>query len=84
MPIIWVAGGYSGVAAGTYSSLNVAAALAAAAWVIAAGVAYWFGDDEPTPVVDVIYYLDPDPSWACESHPVGGCYGPEWGCNPSA
>lgn len=48
MPIYWVAAGATGVARYTQSQQqNIAAALAALGWLIAAGIAWWESQDQP-------------------------------------
>lgn len=49
MPIYWVAAGASGAARLSQNSQqNLAAALAAAGWLIAAGIAWWESQDGPS------------------------------------
>lgn len=82
MPLYWVAAEAAGEAAAIsqQAQQNIVAALAAAGWVISAGIAWWYGSSEPSAGVDVSYSFDPDPSWQCGEHPWGNCYGQDWGC----
>jgi hypothetical protein len=50
MPIYWVAANAPGIARGLSQATqqNIAAALAAAGWLIAAGIALWQGSDSPS------------------------------------
>jgi hypothetical protein len=81
MPLYWVAAEVAGEAAMTQATQQtIAAALAAAGWVIAAGIAWWYGSQEPQAAVSVSIEWDPDPSWQCAGHPNGGCYSQDWGC----
>jgi hypothetical protein len=85
MPIYWVGAQLAGEAApmAQQTVAEICAGLAAASWIIGAGIAYWFGPDEPKAVVDVSLNFDPDPSWACVWHPESDCYGTSMGCNAS-
>lgn len=82
MPIYWVAAQAAGEAEAlsVQAQLNLAAGLAAAGWVIAAGIAWWYGSDQPKATVDVSYTFDPGNGWQCASHPNGDCYSENWGC----
>lgn len=81
MPIYWTAAARAGTALSQNAQQDLAAALAFAGWVIAAGIAWWNGSDEPKGTVDYDIRLDPAPSWQCDWHPFDNCYGIEWGCN---
>ena len=80
MPLYWVAAARAGQAAAMTQAAqqNLMAGLAAASWIIGAGIAYWFGDDQPRAIVDVSIDFDPAPSWQCASHPFQSCYGDGW------
>lgn len=82
MPIILAEMAASGTAQAlsAQAEADLMAVLAAAGWVLAAGIAWWYGPDKPPASVDYSYTLDPDDSWACFDHPFGSCYGPRWGC----
>jgi hypothetical protein len=82
MPLYWVAAELAGEAEPLtqQAQQNIAAALAAAGWVISAGLAWWYGSGEPKASVECSYSFDPAPTWQCSVHPHGDCYGSSWGC----
>jgi len=85
MPILWVLASRAGQAtpATQAAAAQLSEALTVAGYFIAAGIAYWFAEREPEPVVDVYIDFDPDPTWQCEVHPYASCYGQGWGCQYS-
>jgi hypothetical protein len=83
MPIYWGAVAVAGVARSQQSQQLIAAGLAALGWVVAAGIAWWLEDGPPRTSIEIEIEWDPGPSWQCGTHPMGGCYGNEWGCEPT-
>lgn len=83
MPIYWTAAARAGSAMSQQSQQLLAAGLAAAGWVLAAGIAWWQGDGEPNNPGDVNLSWEGSDSWKCCEHPYGECYGRESGCTGS-
>ncbi len=80
MPLFWVVAQRAGQASPQTqaAAAQLSEALTVAGYMMLAGIAYWFGSDDPKPVVETSIDFDPAPSWQCASHPFQSCYGDGW------